>query len=148
MKNKPVHSCRFVHHAKFPCIMTTCIWKGGLEKSPYLVLKSEKLSWLWWVWFTFDYLRCSKELQCQKRKNHFSKSFSHFEIIKLGLLIFLTNWAVKLGKSVPVFLSIFVTTNWFFLQKNIVLTSIQPYFIMSANVSPNSKSWLLKRFYQ
>ena len=23
MKNKSVHSCRFVHHAKFHCIMTT-----------------------------------------------------------------------------------------------------------------------------
>ena len=40
MKNKSVHSCRFVHHAKFHCIMTTLIKlfknefeRGKLEKS-------------------------------------------------------------------------------------------------------------------
>ena len=41
MKNKSVHSCRFVHHAKYHCLMTTLIKlfeiefeKGGeLEKS-------------------------------------------------------------------------------------------------------------------
>ena len=25
MKNKSVHSCRFVHHAKYHCLMTTLI---------------------------------------------------------------------------------------------------------------------------
>ena len=44
MKNKSVQNCRFVHHAKFHCIMTTLNklfkieferWGGGkLEKSP------------------------------------------------------------------------------------------------------------------
>ena len=40
MKNKSVHSCRFVHHAKFHCIMTTLktlfeikFERGELEKS-------------------------------------------------------------------------------------------------------------------
>ena len=41
MKNKSVQNCRFVHHAKFHCIMTTLnrLFKielergGGLEKS-------------------------------------------------------------------------------------------------------------------
>ena len=41
MKNKYVHSCQFVHHAKFHCIMTTLIklfkiefeTGGKLEKS-------------------------------------------------------------------------------------------------------------------
>ena len=39
MKNKSVQSCRFVHHAKFHCIMTTLhklfkieLERGGLEK--------------------------------------------------------------------------------------------------------------------
>ena len=43
MKNKSVHCCRFVHHAKFHCIMTSLnkLFKielkgGGLEKSPKL----------------------------------------------------------------------------------------------------------------
>ena len=41
MKNKSVHICRFVHHAKFHCIMTTLkilfeieFERGELEKSP------------------------------------------------------------------------------------------------------------------
>ena len=40
MKNKPDHSCRFVHHAKFYCIMITLnklfkseFERGKLEKS-------------------------------------------------------------------------------------------------------------------
>ena len=40
MKNKSVHSCRFVHHAKFHCIMAMLnrlfkieFERGGLEKS-------------------------------------------------------------------------------------------------------------------
>ena len=45
MKNKSVHSCRFVHHAKLHCIMTTLnrlfkieIQRGGeLEKSLTLI---------------------------------------------------------------------------------------------------------------
>ena len=43
MKNKSVHSCRFVHHAKFHCIMTTLkrlfkieFEREALEKSPKL----------------------------------------------------------------------------------------------------------------
>ena len=34
MKNKSVHSCRFVHHAKFHCIMTTLnnLFKVEFEK--------------------------------------------------------------------------------------------------------------------
>ena len=44
MKNKSVHSRRFVHHAKFHCIMTTLNklsklnLKGGLETSSKLLL--------------------------------------------------------------------------------------------------------------
>ena len=41
MKNKSVHSCRFVHHAKFHCIMTTLnklfkveFERGGTGKEP------------------------------------------------------------------------------------------------------------------
>ena len=47
MKNKSVHSCRFVHHAKFHCIMTTLIklfkieferGGGGTGKEPKNVI--------------------------------------------------------------------------------------------------------------
>ena len=44
MKNKSVHSCRFVHHAKFHCFMTTLnkffkikFERGGLEKSQKII---------------------------------------------------------------------------------------------------------------
>ena len=46
MKNKYVQNCRFVHHAKFHCIMTTLNklfkieferWGGKLEKNPIII---------------------------------------------------------------------------------------------------------------
>ena len=46
MKNKSVHSCRFVHHAKFHCIMTTLsklfkieFERGGTGKEPIVSMK-------------------------------------------------------------------------------------------------------------
>ena len=45
MKNKSVHSWRFVHHAKFHCIMTTLnklfkieFERGELERSQYVIV--------------------------------------------------------------------------------------------------------------
>ena len=50
MKNKSVHSYRFVHHAKFHCIMTTLnkLFKNNFErggetgKEPFYVLLSQQ----------------------------------------------------------------------------------------------------------
>ena len=44
MKNKSVQNCRFVHHAKFHCIMTTLNRGGGKEtgKEPNMLVKKSK----------------------------------------------------------------------------------------------------------
>ena len=43
MKNKSVYSCRFVHHAKFHCIMTTLnkLFKIGTGKEPDSIISYE-----------------------------------------------------------------------------------------------------------
>ena len=66
MKNKSVHSCRFVHHAKFYCIMTTLnkLFKikfergeTGKEPASFLGVTSG------WLFSTFEFESATFEFQ-------------------------------------------------------------------------------------
>ena len=66
MKNKSVQNCRFVHHAKCHCFMTTLnrlfkieIQRGGTGKEPLAGLGS--------MWFTLRSLH-SREIKCKLPK--------------------------------------------------------------------------------